>query len=109
MLTKGMIMLVGGVIGFLVTLIWILIDILNKDKKKALWIEMATKNVAAASGGRITGSRDATDNNLGKIVSIIDNTESMHIPLEKSTERMPPDSIGITEVLDDETEALPGE
>lgn len=109
MLTKGIIMLIGGAIGLLGTLIWILVDILNKDKKKALWIEMATKNVAGASGGRTTDFLGATDSKLGNTESIIDSTESTNIPLEKSTESMTLDSVGMTEVLDDETEALPGE
>lgn len=71
MLTKGMIMLSIGAIGFILTVIWILADLVNKSKHEEKRIENAVKNSASIP---IKTSKPIVEDTFG-------SNKEIHIPI----------------------------
>jgi len=106
MLTKGMIMLICGGLGLIGTIIWILVDIINKDKREKARIRMATKELKAVQEEETMilsssfGDESTTDLYEGSLpetegLIIDDKTEMLYIG--DGTEVL---------ITDDETEVL---
>ena len=93
MLSKGLIIFIFGCILFIITLIWVFIDIKNKDKKES---KLLSKVILENSQGFKNNISDTEV--ISKTLELNDETEILENSLISD--------IDDTELLNDETELL---